>query len=257
MTEKQRPAFLEIAGEIATISLNRPENYNVIDTEMAVCLRGLAIEVERMTEVKVLVLRSEGKAFCGGGDIRHFVENIDRIDDCIRDLLLAYHDFIARLHQMPQIVLASVQGSAAGAGLSLVAMSDLCIAAEDALFTPAYAKLGVSPDGGGTYGLARVIGTRRALQLFIAEENISAARAAEWGLVSKLVPAASLAEETALYAARLARISGDALANSKRLLRAAEGAPIQDHLADEMESLIRCTRGETFKTAVDRFVKRA
>src|SRR3546814_14979104 len=107
---------------------------------------------------------------------------------------------------------------AAGAGLSLASMCDLCIAADDASFTPAYAKTGVSPDGGGTWGPARAVGERRALQIYLGEDSFTAAQAAQWGLVARLVPAHALAGETASFAARLSKTSSEAIAGTKRLL---------------------------------------
>src|SRR3546814_8247013 len=83
---------------------------------------------------------------------------------------------------------------AAGAGLSLASMCDLCIAADDASFTPAYAKTGVSPDGGGTWGLARAVGERRALQIYLGEDSFTAAQAAQWGLVARQIGRASRRE---------------------------------------------------------------
>ncbi|HTU09582.1 MAG TPA: enoyl-CoA hydratase-related protein [Allosphingosinicella sp.] len=254
--QDRRPAFLAVSGEIATIVLNRPEAYNAIDRDMAERLRDLARAAAANAAVKIVVVRGEGPAFCGGGDIRHFVSNLDEIGPCIRALLTPYHEFLEQLRTMAKLTVASVHGSAAGAGLSLAAMCDLCIAADDANFTPAYAKIGVSPDGGGTYGLARAIGARRALHAFLGEDRFTAAQAAEWGLVTKLVPAAALAEETALYAARLARTSAEAVAGTKRLLHASAEAPLPAHLEDEMETLIGCMATETFVTAVTRFVKK-
>ena len=101
---------------------------------------------------------------------------------------------------MPKIVLSSVHGSAAGAGMGLAFVADLCIAAEDARFTPAYAKLGVSPDGGSTVGMVGTVGTRRALQIFLAEDSFSAQQAHDWGLVAKVVPAAELKAATRKFA---------------------------------------------------------
>src|SRR6185312_10429084 len=99
----------------------------------------------------------------------------------------------------------SVHGSAAGAGLSLAFVGDMCIATDDARFTPAYAKIGVSPDGGGTVGVVSAVGARRALQIFLAEDTFSAAQAYEWGLLAKVVPAAELKSATRALAERLAK----------------------------------------------------
>ena len=250
-------ARLTRAGAIATITLDRPESYNVIDRAMAARLRDLAIDVAGDPEIRALIVRGAGPAFCGGGDIRYFVSNLDAIGDSIRHLLDAYHAFLELLVEMPKLTIASVHGAAAGAGLSLAAMCDFCVVSDDARFTPAYAKLGVSPDGGGTYGLARAVGPRRALQILLGESSFSATQALEWGLAARVFPAADLEAETLAYAEKLVRTSPEAIANTKRLLRVSSQAGLHDHLIDEMESLIRCMDTPMFEQAIDAFVKKA
>src|SRR6201994_963700 len=171
------PALLAIHGPIATITLNRPASFNSIDLSIAKRLKQLAAEVETSGEVKVLVIEGAGRAFCAGGDLPTLgaAAESDTIAPVVGELLHHYHAFIAALVHMPKLVLASVHGSAAGAGFSLSSLAHLCIAADDARFTPAYAKLGVSPDGGGTAGVAAAVGPRRALQIFLAEDSFSAA----------------------------------------------------------------------------------
>jgi enoyl-CoA hydratase/carnithine racemase len=257
MAATNAPAQLAIEGDLATITLSRPTAFNAIDLHMARTLEELAQTVEASSGVKVLVIRGDGPAFCGGGDIRHFVDHLDDIGGCIRALLTPYHRFLETLRRMPKVVLASVHGSVAGAGLSLAAMCDLCIAADDTIFTPAYAKIGVSPDGGGTYGLARAVGPRRALQIFLAEERFGATEAADWGLVTKLVPADALADETAKLALRIARTSGDAIAGTKRLVGASLSSELAVQLEDEMETLIGCMAGDLFTSSVKQFVARS
>ena len=152
------PALLRIEGPIATITLNRPAAFNSIDLSIAKKLEQLGLEVEASDEIRVLVIEGKGRAFCTGGDL----QTIGRggcMPTMSRPWLAKCCDTpmssSRRLRRMSKIVLASVHGSAAGAGLSLAFVADLCIAAEDARFTPAYAKLGVSPDGGGTAGRGR------------------------------------------------------------------------------------------------------
>jgi len=118
----------------------------------------------------------------------------------VGELLKHYHAFIETIRQMPKIVLSSVHGSAAGAGMGLAFVTDLCIAADDARFTPAYARIGVSPDGGSTVGMVGTVGIRRALQIFLAEDSFSAQQAYDWGLVAKIVPAAELKAATQTFA---------------------------------------------------------
>src|SRR5258707_3923703 len=179
------PALLRIEGPIATITLNRPAAFNSVNLAIAQRLEQLAAEVEADDEIRVLVIEGEGRAFCAGGDLQTIgaAAAVDNIAPVVGELLLHYHAFITTLRRMPKIVLASVHGSAAGAGLSLAFVADLCIATEDARFTPAYANLAVSPDGGGTVGVVAGVGPGRALQIFLSADSYSATPAYDCGQV--------------------------------------------------------------------------
>ena len=252
------PALLAINGPIATITLNRPANFNSIDLSMAKRLRELAAEVEASDDVKVLVIEGVGRAFCAGGDLATLgaAAASDTIAPVVGELLHHYHAFIAALVHMPKLVLASVHGSAAGAGFSLASIADLCIAADDARFTPAYAKLGVSPDGGGTAGLAAAVGPRRALQIFLGEDSFSAAQAFEWGLVTKVVPAMELKAATRELALRLAQNAPAAIAATKRLVQRAPKNSIEHQLDAERDAIIDSMHTDEFRTAIDKFLRK-
>lgn len=249
------PALLGIEGPIATITLNRPAAFNAIDLSIARKLEQLSAEVEASDAVRVLVIEGEGRAFCAGGDLQTIgaAAAADNIAPVVGELLQHYHAFITTLRRMPKIVLASVQGSAAGAGLSLAFVADLCIAAEDARFTPAYARLGVSPDGGGTVGVVASVGTRRALQIYLAEDSFSAAQAHDWGLVAKVVPALELKAATRALAHRLAQNAPAALAATKALIHRAPVTPIDQQLDAERDAIIACMQTDEFHAAVKRF----
>lgn len=247
------PVLLEKQGAVATIVLNRPGSRNALNLDLATALADTARGLADDPAIRVVILRGEGQAFCGGGDIFSFAEHMDDLAAHIRALLTALHRFLLEMARMPKLTIAAVHGSAAGAGLSLAAMCDLCVAEEDVRFVPAYAKLGVSPDGGGTFGLARAVGTRRALRLFLAERSFSAAEAEAWGLVTRLAaPGEGIAEAQRL-AAELAGIAPEAAANTKRLLGRMDGGDLEGHLHDEMESIIRCMDTEGFREAVRSF----
>jgi enoyl-CoA hydratase/carnithine racemase len=252
------PALLRIEGPIATITLNRPGAFNSIDLSIAKKLEQLSAEVEATDDIRVLVIEGEGRAFCGGGDLQTIgaAAAADNIAPVVGEMLSHYHVFITTLRRMPKIVLASVHGSAAGAGLSLAFVADLCIAAEDARFTPAYAKLGVSPDGGGTAGLAASVGPRRALQIFLAEDSFSAAQAYDWGLVAKVVPAAELKSATRELAHRLAQNAPAALAATKALIHRAHLTPIEQQLDAERDAIIDCMHTDEFRLAVKKFTSK-
>ena len=252
------PALLRIEGPIATITLNRPAAFNAIDLSIAKKLEQLSAEVEASDDIRVLVIEGQGRAFCAGGDLQTMsaAAAADTVAPVIGELLHHYHAFIATLRQMPKIVLASVHGSAAGAGLSLAFVADLCIATEDARFTPAYAKLGVSPDGGGTVGVVASVGARRALQIFLAEDSFSAKQAYDWGLVAKIVPAAELKAATRELAHRLAQNAPAALAVTKALIHRAHVTPVEQQLDAERDAIIDCMHTEEFRVAVKKFTSR-
>jgi enoyl-CoA hydratase/carnithine racemase len=250
------PALLRIEGPIATITLNRPSAFNSIDLSIAKKLEQLGAEVEASDDIRVLVIEGEGRAFCGGGDLQTIgaAAAADNIAPVIGEMLSHYHAFITTLRRMPKIVLASVHGSAAGAGLSLAFVADLCISA--ARFTPAYAKLGVSPDGGGTVGVFASVGPRRALQIYLAEDSFSAAQAYDWGLVAKVVPAVELKAATRELAHRLAQNAPAALAATKALIHRAYVTPIEQQLDAEKDAIIDCMHTDEFRVAVKKFTSK-
>src|SRR3974390_1500907 len=165
-TSPDDPALLRVDGPIATITLNRPSAFNSINLAIAQKLEALAAKVEAADEIRVLVIEGEGRAFSAGGDLQTIgaAAEADTIASVVAELLKHYHAFIETLRRMPKIVLSSVHGSAAGAGMGLAFVADLCIAADNARFTPAYAKIRVSPGGGSTVGMVGTVGGRRALQ---------------------------------------------------------------------------------------------
>src|SRR3981189_1242463 len=196
------PALLRIEGPIATITLNRPAAFNSIDLPIAKKLEQLSAKVEANDDVRVLVIEGEGRAFCAGGDLQTIgaAAAANTIAPVVGELLKHYHAFIETVRRMPKIVLSSVHGSAAGAGMGLAFVADLCIAADDARFTPAYAKIGVSPDGGSTVGMVGTVGVRRALQIFLAEDTLSEQPPHDRGVAAKVVPAAEREASTQKFA---------------------------------------------------------
>jgi enoyl-CoA hydratase/carnithine racemase len=252
------PALLRIEGPIATITLNRPAAFNSIDLSIARKLEALGAEVEASDDIRVLVIEAEGRAFCAGGDLQTIgaASAADTITPVVGELLKHYHAFIETVRRMPKIVLSSVHGSAAGAGMGLAFVADLCIAADDARFTPAYAKIGVSPDGGSTVGMVGTVGVRRALQIFLSEDSFSAQQAHQWGLVAKIVPAAELKAATRKFAERLAQNPPAAIGGTKSLVYQAAVTPTKQQLDAEEQKIIDAMHTEEFRAAVKRFTSK-
>src|SRR5919204_1428254 len=246
------PALLSVEGQIATITLNRPAAFNSIDLSIAQRLEQLGAEVEANDNIRVLVIEGAGRAFCAGGDLQTIgaASEANTIPPVVGELLKHYHAFIEILRRMPKISLSSVHGSAAGAGMGLAFVADLCIAADDARFTPAYAKIGVSPDGGSTVGLVGTVAPRRALQIFLAEDSFTAQQAYEWGLVARVVPAAQLKAETRKFAERLAQNPPAAIAGTKSLVYQAAVTPVKQQLDAEEAKIIDAMQTDEFRIAV-------
>ena len=141
--------------------------------------------------------------------------------------------------------------------MGLAFVTDLCIAADDARFTPAYAKIGVSPDGGSTVGIVGTVGVRRALQIFLSEDSFTAQQAYAWGLVAKVVPAAELKAATREFALKLAQTAPAGIAATKALIHRAAATPIEQQLDAERDGIIDCMHTDEFKVAVKKFTSKS
>ena len=249
-------ATLAVDGPVATLTLNRAGSYNALDADMARSLRAHAQAVETRAEVRIMVIRGAGPGFCGGGDIGAFGAQGDDIVPFLAGMLEDVHAFLEIVARMPQVVIAAVHGVAAGAGLSIAAMGDLCVATEDASFVPSYLKLGVSPDCGGTVGTVRAAGVRGALEIYLLRDRLTACEAQRFGLVNVIVPAAELDVELARITERICGLSQHAVATTKRLIRQAPATPLVEQLEAEGQGLIGCTQTESFRRGLAAFLKR-
>src|SRR5213593_4606512 len=184
--------LLDRADAVATITLNRPDAYNALNLALGRDLFAAALEVDEDPGVRCVVITGAGKAFCGGG-VKDFAEALPRIGVLVKELTTYVHGAVSRLARSPKPVIIAVNGVAAGGGLSLALSGDLVLAAESARFTMAYSKIGATPDGSSSYFLPRLIGIRRALELYLTNRVLSAKEALEWGLINRVVPDAELA----------------------------------------------------------------
>jgi enoyl-CoA hydratase/carnithine racemase len=255
--EESASVTLTIDGVVALITLNRPGAYNAIDASMTEGLVAAMAEVQAADAIRVIVLKGAGKGFCSGGDLAFFAGQGDELRGSVDRLLAQGHRFLQALRDTQKLVLVSVHGAAAGAGFSLAVAGDFCIAAADAVFVTGYAKLGVSPDMGGTANMTRAIGLRRAMRVFFLEDRLSAADAERLGIVSRVVAPDSLDEETRRLAQTLAAIPAAAAASTKRLLQQAASTPLAEQLQAELESFQACVHTPVTQSALQRFADKA
>jgi 2-(1,2-epoxy-1,2-dihydrophenyl)acetyl-CoA isomerase len=183
-------------GAVSEIVLDRPEVLNAVDHETIAALAAAAAEVAEDAAMRAVLPRGEGAAFCAGGDIGMFGALVDlpaaERGEALRAIVGMLDPLLVRLRQMPKPVVAAVQGAAAGFGLSLVLAADLAVAAEDAVFASGYIHPAAGPDGGMTFTLPRAVGLKRAAELIFLGERFDARRAAELGIVNRVVPTPEL-----------------------------------------------------------------
>jgi 2-(1,2-epoxy-1,2-dihydrophenyl)acetyl-CoA isomerase len=252
-----KPLQLSYDDRIATLVLDRPRALNTLDFAMMDALVAAIAEVSR-SDARVLVITGAGPHFMAGGDLRAFATALERPEGeraaLFRPLIARLHAAIETLHRMPQIVVAGARGAVAGFGLSLLCACDLAIAAEDAYFTAAYRHIGLSPDGGGTYAMSRLVGTRKALEIFLLGERFDAAEALRLGLVNRVVAGAELETAVASLAQTLARGPAVALRNTKALVRGAHGRTLSAQLDAEADSFAACTGTADFAEGIASFI---
>ena len=248
--------LVDVADGIATLAFNRPAVYNALDEDMILAFRGHCESLAEDASVRCVVLRGEGAAFLAGGDVALFHRRRAELPGIILRLARELHFGVLALRRMPKPVLASVHGAVAGAGLSLTCACDLVIAADDARFTFAYSRIGASPDGGGSFFLARILGTRKALELAMLSEPLDAPTALRLGLVNRMVPLPALGTETAKLARHLADGPTLAYAETKRLIDSAPEHSLETQLEAEAQAFARCARSEDMGEGVAAFVEK-
>jgi enoyl-CoA hydratase/carnithine racemase len=232
---------IEIDDEIAMLTLNRPDAFNAMSPEMIGELGIATAWLADQGNFRALVVTGAGDAFCAGGDITWFRKGIEDSDHDVsaevRRGADALHAAIIDLRRIEQPVIAAVNGPAAGAGFSLALACDLRIAADGAIFAPAYGRIGASPDGGMTYFLPRVIGPAKALELLLEDPNLKADAALEMGLVTEVVPGDELMARTRERAVKLAKLAPHYVKMAKRLVGESLENDIAKHLQLERHGI--------------------
>jgi 2-(1,2-epoxy-1,2-dihydrophenyl)acetyl-CoA isomerase len=239
-------------GGVLTITLNRPEAYNAFTSSMHQALHA-ALDEARADDVRAVMITGAGKGFCAGQDLNEF-RDVGR--DIGGHLEASYHPNIRAIRSLPKPVIAAVNGPAAGAGLSLAAACDIRIAADTATFVPGFIGIGLIPDSGGTYFLARLLGPARAFSWMTSNRRLTAAEAHAWGFVDEVVEADSLSARAAERAATYAAGPTAGLGMTKRLFDQALHATLDEQLALEAELQNAATKTEDFKEGVAAFLEK-
>jgi 2-(1,2-epoxy-1,2-dihydrophenyl)acetyl-CoA isomerase len=244
------------AAGIAWITLDRPSSGNSINLGLAHALSRAMQDCEGDPDVRCIVIRGRGRLFCSGGDLLSIREQGANASAYVRELLGHLHEALSGIARIKVPVVAAVNGTAAGAGLSLACACDVVVAHEAARFVMAYTRVGLTPDGSSTFFLPRIVGLQRALELALTNRELSAEEARNWGIVTEVVHDKSFDARIEALATTLARGATSALGQAKRLLRGSFHQTLESQMVAEAEALCAALDGDEAKTGLDAFVSK-
>ena len=261
---------LDHDGPVATITIDRRSRFNSLDVDTARDLRKAGLQCARDTAVRAVILRGEGGVFCSGADLKYIRDGggagdlaylspgarpADEGYGAVFKQILEYiHSTISEIRRAPKPFIAAVDGVAAAGGLGLAISCDLVVASDRATFEWAYGKTSLTGAESSTFFLPRLVGLRRAMELAFLNPRLDAKTALEWGLITRVVAAASLEADVMEMARRIAAGPAPAFAATKHLLNQAAGVDrIDYHLDQELETLARIANTPDFAEGLAAF----
>ncbi|GAB5504896.1 MAG: 2-(1,2-epoxy-1,2-dihydrophenyl)acetyl-CoA isomerase PaaG [Rhizobiaceae bacterium] len=226
----------ERRGGYDRLTLNQPDRLNPFNEQQHQALAAALDEIEKNDECRVVVLTGAGRGFCAGQDLgeRDFTD-VSRKYDLGAGLEKYYNPLVRRLRALDKPVICAVNGVAAGAGANIALSADIVIAARSASFIQIFARIGLIPDAGGTWWLTQRLGEARAKALALTTEPLSAEKAAEWGLIWKVVDDEVLMKEAVALAVELSNGPTNAYALAKKAIQAASSNSLDAQLDLERE----------------------
>lgn len=250
------PVSLAIDKGMAYLTLTRPDTRNAISPEIAEALRDAVDICAASNDVRCVLLTGSGRFFSVGGDIDLFARAGADARTHVFDLAQCFHRAVHGLATMPKPLVTAINGPAAGAGMSLAILGDIVLAAASAHFTAAYTAVGLTPDGGLSWTLPRLVGLRQAQDLILTNRRVDAQEAATIGLVTRVVPDEALAEEAQGLAMQLATGPVGALGTCRRLLAASHTATLPQHLEAEAHAIAASCAGREGCEGVAAFMEK-
>lgn len=249
--------IVEKKDGIATVTLNRPDRLNALNSELMTELGKALDEIEVDASIRCLLLTGAGRGFCSGADLASGDLNNDGgLPDLGKALHDKYHPVIRKLAAFRMPVVCAVNGPAAGAGMSLALCGDIVLAAKSATFLQAFANIGLVPDAGSTFFLPRLAGSARALGLTMLGEKLPAETAAAWGLIWQCVPDEDLMPAALKVATKFATGPTVGLAQIRKLIRQSATNGLDAQLEAERESQVIAGRTRDFIEGVSAFLQK-
>jgi len=246
--------LFERQGAVANLTLNRPEAANALDISLARALLDAALTCEHDATIRCVTLTGNGRLFCAGGDVAFMGGAGDKASAVTAELAGTLHLAMSHFARMNKPLVTLVNGPAAGAGYGIALSGDVVLAARSASFTPAYGMLGVSPDGGLTFLLPRLVGLRRAQDILISNRKVGAEEAEAIGMITRAVDDDALAAEGAAIAAKLAASATGAIGAVRALLLSSYGNSWETHLELESRGIASAISGPEGREGVAAFL---
>ena len=243
----------KIEGAIARITLNRPDRLNSFTAQMHSEMRDV---LDSLGDARVLILTGAGRGFCAGQDLNDRAVAPGEAVDLGVTVETSWNPLIRVLANLPQPVIARVNGVAAGAGANVALACDLVIAAKSAKFIQSFSALGLVPDSGGTWVLPRLVGQARALGLALTGDPLPAETAAEWGLIWKAVEDDALDAEVDALATKLASLPPLGLAAIKQMIRSSWQHSLDEELTHQRDAMRRLGYSEDYREGVAAFLEK-
>lgn len=246
---------LERHGSVAVLTLNRPDSLNAFNSELRRDLLLATREVNDDATVRVTVLAGAGRAFCAGADLSESASNpaTFRVEDQLNG---QYKPILLEISRAPKPWIAAVNGAAAGIGSAFAMNCDLCVMAEDAYLYQAFTAIGLVPDGGATWHLARTLGRQRAYEVIVSGEKIRAQKCLDWGLCNRVVPAGESLEAALAWAGELAAKSPLSLRYAKEALNGAMEDSLADTISNEARLQHQCVTSADAAEGIAAFMEK-
>jgi 2-(1,2-epoxy-1,2-dihydrophenyl)acetyl-CoA isomerase len=249
---------LEMRQSVGIITLNRPDSLNALTTEVGQDFQAAVGEVQERG-ARAVVVTGAGRAFCAGGDLREMQKIAQRegkVEAFFDEPLRLLNECILLIRRAPLPFIAAVNGAASGGGCNLALACDFVVAGEGAKFNQAFIKIGLVPDCGGTFILPRLIGWKRASELMMTGEVVTAARALEMGMINAIVPDAELLPRALALAEKLAQAPTAAIGRIKELLEASATNDYGGQLELERKTQIQSGLTKDFREGVAAFLEK-
>ena len=247
------PVAMNTRDGVVTLTLDRGDALNVIDAEMVGALRNCVDECAKWRNLRVLLIRANGRCFGAGGDIKTFGA---KETTALGEHLNRIHELQQSLRSLPAVVIAAVHGAVAGGSLGLMNAADIVVAADNTRFNIAYARLGATPDAGLSFFLPRMVGERRALELMMLGDSFDAPKARDLGLVNFVLSAHSFAEELEDLVKRLQHGPTLAYAYMKRLAYRSLKSGFGEQSLAEREAFLSVMHTLDFREGVSAFLEK-